>query len=272
LVPLLAGAYAATLQDCDAVPEENVKKCKLSNQCERAKDFYGDCNCQDWFWKGGKLGKNLIAGRQDDNDVAMFQISIPDGQSTFSFRDPDSSKPYVDSYKVFLQFARKNCGPQVLDAMVATDDNGNHPLQFHFMDAVQVYSGQYRSSFVEKYDGYDASAYVSKPPKKQWAVTVQFHATTPMEDAVLHLHSDVKKRADLPYTATKTNGNIEVSFPKKKDQLVVFVTGLKDVTMTDAQLESCFRTAFVGVAMCENEGCVDEPNSTECANLAHIYW
>ena len=53
---------------------------------------------------------------------------------------------------------------------------------------------------------------------------------------------------------------------------MIFVEGMSDVTITDAQIETCFANAFVAVAECQNAGCVDEPDDTDCVNLAHFYW
>lgn len=80
------------------------------------------------------------------------------------------------------------------------------------------------------------------------------------------IHNDARTRGDLPY-AIKTD-----SFPNKNDQVMIFVEGMSDVTITDAQIETCFANAFVAVAECQNAGCVDEPDDTDCVNLAHFYW
>lgn len=250
LAPLLLSGTLGTL----------TKREKYEIQCGKTQTVaeYANCPCLDWFWKGGKLGKNLISGLQDAGRVKMFQVSVPDQQASFSFRDADADN-YDPDYKVFLQFVKYKCGVNFLEKVA------DGTVKFHFMDSYAAYSGNvYQSDFVEKYD-YDSSAYSTKPPKKNWSVSVQMHATNTLQKSA-QVHNDAKMRGDIPY-----NGKSD-SFPDKKDQIMVFVEGMDTVSITDDQVEMCFANAFIAVAQCENDGCIDEPDWTDCVNLAHIYW
>ena len=74
------------------------------------------------------------------------------------------------------------------------------------------------------------------------------------------MHNPTKGRGDLPYDQKQD------VFSAKKDQVLVFVTGLENVVFSDAQKAECLTSGFVGVK--PGTG-TDE---TECMGLAHLYW
>lgn len=101
---------------------------EIAAQCEASKTVFPDCTCSSIFWKGGKMSKALIPGRQDSDDVAFVQVSIPDDASTWKFRD-SSHANFNPNYKIYLQFVRHKCGVTFLEGVV------NGDIKFHFMDS-----------------------------------------------------------------------------------------------------------------------------------------
>jgi len=219
-------------------------------QCNAAKTVYPDCACSEVFWKGGKLSRLTF----QDNNVGMFMASIPDDAAAWKFRD-ESHANFNPDYNIFLQFARHKCGVSFVDAVA------NGDLEFHFMDQVSAYSGTVYTSAVEKFD-HPSSAFAtgSAPAKKYWTVTVQGSSANTLQSAV-QLHNPSKNRGDLPFDAKSG------AFSVKKDQVLVFVTGLENVEFSAAQRDACLTSGFVGVM--ESAGDKDE---TECMGLAHLYW
>merc|ERR1712241_1229172 len=98
------------------------------------------------------------------------------------------------------------------------------------------------------------------PPKKMETVTVQGFSGNSLQ-SMPQLHNAQKMRGDIPYDAK--NGAVVV----KKDQVLVYVTGLETVTFTDTQRDTCLATAMVGVMQGS-----EEVDATECMGLAHLYW
>jgi hypothetical protein len=212
------------------------------------------------YWKGSKVGKNLL-GVQDNNDVGLFMISIRDEQGSFHFRD-ENADDFTSDYKVFLQFARHKCGVSFLDKVASK------AVSFDFVDSYAAYGGNVQSSHYDKLDELDGSAFSSgnaPSSKKYWSVTVQGYSADTLQSSK-QIHNAAKMRGDLPY-----DGKNDVH-ATKKDQVMVFVSGLSQVTFSDKQLDECFSGAMVGVAACETTGCANEPNDTDCMGLGHIFW
>lgn len=227
-------------------------------QCAAAKTVYPECPCTDVFWKGGKLSKAMVPGVQDNNDMGMFMASIPDNASTWKFRDPNHAN-FNPNYRIYLQFARHKCGVSFVEGVASGD------VKFHFMDQYAAYSGVVHKSSVEKFD-HPTSAFASgsAPAKKYWTVTVQGFSKNTLQSMV-QIHNAEKTRGDLPYDPKSG------AFAVKKDQVLVFVTGLKEVTFSAAQREACLTGAFVGVR--EWDGVSDaNDESQQCMGLAHLYW
>jgi hypothetical protein len=67
---------------------------------------------------------------------------------------------------------------------------------------------------------------------------------------------------DMPFIA-KT-----ATYVTKKDQVMAYVTGLSAVNFSDAQLETCLTSGFVGTAELNGE----VKDETQCMGLAHLYW
>jgi hypothetical protein len=239
---------------------------ELQAQCDAAKTVYPECGCNTMpgngrqvFWKGGKGGKQLL-GVQDNADASLFMVSIPDAQSTFSFRDEDANN-FTGDYKVFLQFARHKCGVSFLEGVA------DGSVQFDFVDQYAAYGGNVQSSHVDQIHTRPGTAFATgtAPAKKYWTVTVQGYSANTLQSSE-QIHNAAKSRGDLPYDGKSD------AHSKKKDQVMVFVSGLSGVTFSDTQRDECLKGAFVGVAACETEGCANEPNDTDCMGLGHLYW
>lgn len=221
-------------------------------QCARAMTFpgYENCRCSDVFWKGGKQSRVTY----QDSTSAMFMSSIPDNAGSWRFRD-ESHAAFDPNYSIILQFVRKNCGVSFLTEVAA----GN--VKFEFMDQYAAYSGTTFQSQVEKFSaGSDYFANGNVPAKKMETVTVQGFSGNTLQ-SMPQLHNAAKMRGDIPYDAK--NDAVVV----KKDQVLVYVTGLETVTFTDAQRDACLAGAMVGVMQGS-----EEEDATECMGLAHLYW
>jgi len=236
---LLLGADAASARG----------KAEVAAQCEAAKTVYPDCACSDVFWKGGKQSRLTF---QNDN-TAFFMISIPDDASAWKFRD-SSHANFDPDYSIFLQFARHKCGVSFVDEVAKGS------VQFHFMDQYAAYGGNVYASQVEKFD-HPTTAFAtgSVPAKKYWTVTVQGESANTLQSST-QLHNPSKNRGDLPFEAKSG------TFSTKKDQVLVFVTGLENVSFSDAQKDACLASGFVGVKQGSGS------DETECMGLAHLYW
>jgi len=236
---LLFGADAASTRG----------KEEVAAQCEAAKTVYPDCGCSDIYWKGGKLSKMSF----QNNNAATFMANIPDDAAAWKFRD-ESHANFDPNYSIFLQFARHKCGVSFVDAVA------NGDVQFHFMDQYAAYGATTYASQVEKFD-HPSSAFAtgSAPAKKYWTVTVQGESANTLQSDT-QLHNPSKNRGDLPFDAKSAVHST------KKDQVMVFVTGLENVEFSAAQQDACLASGFVGVKQGTGK------DETECLGLAHLYW
>jgi len=75
---LLAGAFA---------DEELTKREKYELQCGKAQTQYPNCPCLDWYWKGGKKGRNLMSGKKGKNRIYRFYrfLSEKNGFENYTF-------------------------------------------------------------------------------------------------------------------------------------------------------------------------------------------